>query len=146
MIPTPRSESPIAITTEPVTIAGKNLRKGFKKAPSMPSKIPPTRQAPIIAPYAITPPPHAATVLFNTPRKPEEVPITIGTFPPTGPMENICTNVTIPAIIIAFCKRAVLSSAKPASAVSPHAPITMIRGVRFPMNIAITCCSPSGIA
>ena len=130
MIPTPRSESPIAITTEPVTIAGKNLRKGFKKAPSMPSKIPPTRQAPIIAPYAITPPPHAATVLFT----------------PTGPMENICTNVTIPAIIIAFCKRAVLSSAKPASAVSPHAPITMIRGVRFPMNIAITCCSPSGIA
>ena len=88
----------------------------------MPSKIPPTRQAPIIAPYAITPPPHAATVLFNTPRKPEEVPITIGTFPPTDPMENICTNVTIPAIIMAFCKRAVLSSAKPASAVSPHAP------------------------
>ena len=71
MIPTPRSESPIAITTEPVTIAGKNLRKGFKKAPSMPSKIPPTRQAPIIAPYAITPPPHAATVLFNTPRSPK---------------------------------------------------------------------------
>ena len=39
--------------------------------------------------------------------------------------------------VMAFCKRAVLSSAKPASAVSPHAPITMIRGVRFPMNIAL---------
>ena len=136
MIPTPRSERPIAITTDPVTIAGKNLRRGLRKAPRIPSKIPPTIQAPMIAPYAITPPPHAATVLLRTPRKPDDVPMTIGTFPPIGPTENICTSVTTPAMIIAFCKRAVRSSANPASAVSPHTPITMISGVRLPMNIA----------
>lgn len=88
---------------------------------------------------AIIPPPQAVTVLFNTPKNPEDVPMTIGTFPPTGPIENICTSVTIPAIIMAFCKSAVLSSEKPASAVSPQTPITIMSGVRFPINIAITC-------
>ena len=48
----------------------------------------------MIAPYASTPPPIDAATLLNTPINPEEVPIMIGTFPPTGPMENSCTSVT----------------------------------------------------
>ena len=136
----------MAMTTEPVTMAGKNLRSGFKNIPRTPSKIPPTIQAPIIAPYARIPPPQAATVLFSTPRNPEEVPITIGTLPPTGPIEKSCTRVTIPAITMAFCSKAVRRSPNPASAVSPQRPITIISGVRFPINIAITCCNPSGMA
>ena len=28
----------------------------------------------------------------------------------------------------------------------PQRPITIISGVRFPINIAITCCNPSGMA
>ena len=72
--------------------------------------------------------------------------MTIGTLPPIGPIENICTRVTIPATVIAFCKSAVRSAPYPASAVRPHAPMMIRSGVRFPTNIAITCCNPSGIA
>ena len=51
-------------------------------------------------------PPMLAATLLNTPRKPELVPMMIGTLPPTGPMANNWIKVTTPAMIIAFCNRA----------------------------------------
>jgi len=101
-IPTDIRLSPMDKTTVPVTTAGKNLRRGFRKKPSTVSNKPPIMDAPIIAPYASTPPPMVAATLLNTPIKPEDVPIMIGTFPPTGPIEKSCIRVTTPAISIAF--------------------------------------------
>ena len=88
LIPTLIRLRPMDITTVPVTTLGKNLRRGFRKKPKTPSNRPPMIYAPIIAPYAITPPPMVAATELKTPRKPEEVPITMGTLPPMGPMEN----------------------------------------------------------
>ena len=102
LIPTEIRLNPIDITTVPVTTDGKNLRRGFKKKPSTVSKRPPIIDAPMIAPYASIPPPMVAATLLKTPINPEDVPIMIGTRPPTGPIPNNCTNVTIPAISIAF--------------------------------------------
>ena len=102
LIPTEIKLKPIDNTTVPVTTAGKNFLRGFKKKPRIPSKRPPIMDAPIIAPYANTPPPMVAATELNTPMKPEDVPIMIGTLPPTGPMEKSCTKVTIPATNIAF--------------------------------------------
>ena len=90
------------ITTVPVTTDGKNFRSGFKKNPSTVSKKPPKIDAPMIAPYADTPPPIVAATLLNTPINPDDVPMIIGTRPPTGPIAKSCTNVTIPATSIAF--------------------------------------------
>lgn len=75
--------------------------------------------------------------------KPELVPITIGSLPPTGPMVNTCTKVTIPAMSIAFCRSATCKS--PPGSI-PQAAVIIRRGVRFPTNMASTCCRPSGIA
>lgn len=55
-IPTLISDKPIAVTTVPVTTLGKNLRSGLSRKPRIISNIPPMKQAPRIAPYAITPP------------------------------------------------------------------------------------------
>ena len=101
--------------------------------------------APIIAPYAMTPPPMVAATELKTPRKPEEVPITMGTLPPMGPMENNWTRVTIPATSIAFCSRCSCSSANSPLAI-PQVPVMISRGVRLPTNMARTCCRPRGIA
>ena len=144
-MPTEIRLRPIDITTVPVTTAGKNFRRGFKKKPSTVSKSPPIMDAPMIAPYASTPPPIDAATLLNTPINPEEVPMIIGTFPPTGPMENNCTSVTIPATSMAFCSRESCSCANSPPA-SPHAPVMINNGVRFPTNMARTCCKPRGIA
>ena len=86
LIPTEIKDSPMDNTTVPVTTDGKNLRSGFKKSPRTPSNKPPMIEAPMIAPYAATPPPMVAATLLNTPMKPELVPMMIGTFPPIGPM------------------------------------------------------------
>ena len=144
LMPTEISDRPILSTTVPVTTAGKNLRSGLRKKPSTVSNRPPRMDAPIIAPYAITPPPMVAATLLNTPIKPELVPMMIGTLPPIGPMENSCTSVTTPATNIAFCRTLTCRSANSPPAM-PHAPMMMSSGVRLPTNIAKTCCSPSGI-
>ena len=102
LIPTEIRLSPIDITTVPVTTAGKNRRSGFKKNPKTVSNNPPIIEAPMIAPYARTPPPIVVATLLNTPINPEDVPMMIGTRPPTGPMVKSCTSVTMPAISIAF--------------------------------------------
>ena len=133
------------ITTVPVTTLGKNLRSGFKKKPSTVSNRPPMMDAPIMAPYASTPPPMVAATLLNTPINPEDVPIIIGTLPPTGPMVNSCTSVTIPATSMAFCKSCNCRSANSPPA-SPQVPVMISSGVRLPTNIARTCCKPSGMA
>ena len=86
LIPTEIRLSPIDMTTVPVTTDGKNLRSGFKKKPRTVSNRPPMIDAPMIAPYASTPPPIVAATLLNTPINPEEVPMMIGTFPPIGPI------------------------------------------------------------
>ena len=86
----------------------------------------------------------AATEL-NTPMKPEDVPMIIGTLPPTGPMPNSCTRVTRPATSMAFCSRASWTSANSPPA-RPHTPVTISNGVKLPTNMARTCCRPSGIA
>ena len=102
LIPTEIRLKPMDITTVPVTTDGKNFRSGFKKNPSTVSKKPPKIDAPMIAPYADTPPPIVAATLLNTPINPDDVPMMIGTRPPTGPIAKSCTNVTIPATSIAF--------------------------------------------
>ena len=61
LIPTEIKLRPMDNTTVPVTTAGKNLRNGFKKNPSTPSNKPPIIDAPIMAPYARTPPPIVAS-------------------------------------------------------------------------------------
>ena len=86
----------------------------------------------------------AATEL-NTPMKPEDVPMMMGTLPPIGPMPNSWTRVTTPAIHMAFCSSESCTSANSAPA-RPHAPVTIKSGVRLPTNIASTCCRPSGTA
>ena len=73
LMPTEISDRPILSTTVPVTTAGKNLRSGLRKKPSTVSNRPPRMDAPIIAPYAITPPPMVAATLLNTPIKPHRV-------------------------------------------------------------------------
>ena len=50
LIPTLISDKPIAVTTVPVTTLGKNLRSGFNKNPRIISNIPPSRDAPRMAP------------------------------------------------------------------------------------------------
>ena len=101
-IPTEIRLSPIERTTVPVTTDGRSLRRGLRNNPRTPSNSPPISEAPMIAPYAVTPPPMVAATLLNTPMKPDEVPIMIGTLPPIGPTANSCTSVTTPATIIAF--------------------------------------------
>ena len=46
---------------------------------------------------------------------------------------------------MAFCNRESCTSANSAPA-NPHALVTISSGVRFPTNIARTCCKPKGIA
>ena len=87
-MPTAISERPIDNTTVPVTTDGKNFLSGFRKLPSTVSKRPPIKDAAIIAPYATTPLPMTPATLWHTPIKPELVPITMGSLPPTGPMVN----------------------------------------------------------
>ena len=50
LIPTEIRLRPMDMTTVPVTTAGKNLRRGFRKKPRMPSKMPPMMDAPMMAP------------------------------------------------------------------------------------------------
>ena len=95
LLPPPKALTPTLIrlkpmesTTVPVTIDGKNLRSGFKKKPRTASNKPPMSEAPMMAPYATRPPPIDAATELNTPMKPDDVPIIIGTLPPTGPMPN----------------------------------------------------------
>ena len=86
LTPTPINDNPMESTTVPVTTAGKNFLKGLIKNPSTLSNKPPRTEAPMMAPYAATPPPMTPTTLLNTPMNPELVPMMIGTFPPIGPI------------------------------------------------------------
>ena len=106
LIPTPISDNPMESTTVPVTTDGKKRRNGFKNAPRTVSMKPPMIEAPMMAPYPKIPPPIMFATLLNTPINPELVPMMIGTFPPIGPIANSWINVTIPAMIIAFCSNA----------------------------------------
>ena len=64
-------------------------------------------------------------------------PMTMGSFEPMRQMANSCTNVPIPATIIAFWMRlAVMASSKPAAAQM------MAMGARLATNIAKTCWMP----
>ena len=85
-----------------------------------------------------------AATLFMTPRKPELVPMMMGTLPPMGPMAYSCTRVTRPATSMAFCSKVTYSAGS--SLVMPQAPQMMIRGVRLPTNMASTCWMPRGMA
>ena len=86
-----------------------------------------------------------AATLLNTPRKPELVPIMMGTLPPTGPTAYSWTSVTMPATNMAFCSRLTCRSANSPPA-RPQALVMISSGVRLPTNMAQTCCRPSGIA
>ena len=86
-----------------------------------------------------------AATLLNTPRKPELVPMMIGTLPPTGPRPYSCTSVTMPATNMAFCSRLTCRSAN-SPPTRPQALVMMSSGVRLPTNMAKTCCKPSGTA
>jgi len=74
------SERPIASTTVPVTSGGKYFLKGFKKRPNTASNNPPIRDAPRIPER-----PYLAPIDRQVGKKPELVPITIGSFPPILP-------------------------------------------------------------
>ena len=97
LIPTGNKDKPIDIITKLVTIGGNNFLSGFIKNPKIASIIPPTKPAPIIAPY-----PYCKPIACAVPINPELVPITIGSFAPTGPIGYNCTSVIKPAINIAF--------------------------------------------
>ena len=92
----------------------------------------------------MTPPPMEAATERMTPRKPELVPMIMGTWPPMGPMEKSCTKVTSPATSMAFWSRVTYRAWL--SATMPQAPQMMMRGVRFPTNMASTCWIPRGMA
>ena len=86
------------------------------------------------------PPPITLTTLWNTPIKPELVPMMMGTLPPTGPMANSCTRVTRPATSIAFCSSTTWMAAKSSAPLVAAHRLVMIRiGVRLPTNMASTC-------
>ena len=104
--------------------------------------MPPIKQAPRIAPYATTPPPMDPATPLITPMKPELVPITQGSLAPIGPIVHSCTSVTRPATSIAFWMTGTIIPASP----SEHAPPMTRIGVRFPTNMARTCCIPRMIA
>ena len=82
---------------------------------------------------------------WNTPMKPEEVPMMMGTLPPMGPMAKSCKRVTSPATSMAFCSRLICKSAN-SPPTRPQALVMMSSGVRFPTNMASTCCTPRGMA
>ncbi len=145
LIPTEIRLKPMDKTTVPVTTAGENLRRGFRKNPNTVSIRPPRMEAPIMAPYAMTPPPILDATLLNTPIKPEDVPMIRGTLPPIGPMAKSCTKVTSPATNMAFWRRLNCREANSPPAM-PQAPVMISSGVRLPTNMASTCCSPKGIA
>ena len=88
----------------------------------------------------------AAAILLLIPIKPEDVPITIGSFPPMGPRGYSWSRVTTPAMNIAFCKRETRRSPNPAPAVIEQTPMMISRGERLPTNMASTCCRPRGTA
>ena len=79
-----------------------------------------------------------------TPRKPELVPMMMGTCPPTGPTDQSWMRVMMPAASMAFCSSVTYSAGS--SALMPQMPQMIISGVRLPTNMASTCCSPRGMA
>lgn len=92
----------------------------------------------------MTPPPMETATLRMTPRKPELVPMMMGTLPPMGPMAYSWTNVTRPATSMAFCSSVTYRAGS--SVMMPQAPQMMMSGVRLPTNMARTCWMPRGMA
>ena len=85
--------------------------------------------------------------LWNTPMKPELVPMMMGTWPPMGPTENSWTSVTMPATSMAFWSSATWIRANSSAPPPAAQALVMIRmGVRLPTNMASTCCRPRGTA
>ena len=98
-----------------------------------------------IVPAAI-PPIRLVAIALLIPMKPDDVPITMGSLPPMGPMGYNWMNVINPAMIIAFCSRATRNVPNPSPSVMPHVARITRSGDRFPTNMARTCCNPSGMA
>ena len=95
---------------------------------------------------AAMPPMVLRAMALLMPMKPEEVPMTMGSRPPMGPMGYSWMKVTRPAITMAFCSSVTRRALNPASTVRPQVPRMIKSGDRFPTNMARTCCRPRGMA
>ena len=107
---------------------------------------PPMMTPPNSAASASTPLPATSGIMIGI--KANDVPCTMGSAAPTGPMVTVCNSVATPAksIDIWIRYRSSGKSGEFEPNPNPAAPATMIAGVTFETNIARTCWMPSGMA